>query len=203
MNEVVVLRAEKRERLGTGGARELRKRGMVPAIIYGNEKQPLAVAVEGKEITRHYRKSGFISTVIELEVDKAKYKVLPKDVQLHPITDFVDHVDFVFLNEKIQKMEVPVVFEGKEKSIGVKRGGFFNIIKRRLTVTCPVNAIPKNITVDVTNMQVGQSIKVSQLVLPDGCEPVGKPDMLLASIIGNKGKAEADQEETAAAPASA
>lgn len=197
MNEILELAANIRQDFGTGNARDLRRKGYVPAIVYGAGKEVLAISVEEKEITKHYRKPGFISTVVHLKIGDQSHKVLPKDVALHPITDIVRHVDFVHLEDKIQKMAVPVVYEGKERAVGVKRGGFFNIIKRTVMLICDVNNIPKNITIDVSNMHIGHSLKASSMKLPEGSKFVAKGDFILATIIGRKGT-KADAEEAAA-----
>lgn len=201
MSEVVALSAEVRESLGTGGARALRRTGMVPAVIYGAGKKHLNISVEEKEITKLYRKAGFTSSVIQLEIGEKKHKVLPQAVELHPITDIVRHVDFVYLEGKHQKVKVPLVFEGKEKSLGVKRGGFFNIVRRSLSLLCPVGDIPKNIVIDVNNMYIGQSIKAASIKLPEGCQLLDKAEAVVASITGRGGKEEAT--EAAAATATA
>ncbi|WP_342267872.1 50S ribosomal protein L25/general stress protein Ctc [Candidatus Tisiphia endosymbiont of Empis tessellata] len=194
MSELLELAAEMREKFGTGVARYLRRKGMVPAIVYGAGKEVLAVSIEEKEITKHYRKPGFISTVIQIKVGSKTHKVLPKAVELHPITDIVRHVDFVHLEEKTQRMEVPVVYEGKERALGVKRGGFFNIIKRTITLLCDVNNIPKNINIDVTNMHIGQSLKAKSIKLPEGVQLASKNDFIMATIIGRKGSKLEDEE---------
>ncbi|MFU7501378.1 MAG: 50S ribosomal protein L25/general stress protein Ctc [Candidatus Tisiphia sp.] len=194
MSELLELAAEMREKFGTGVARELRRKGMVPAMVYGAGKEVLAVSIEEKEITKHYRKPSFISTVIQIKVGSKTHKVLPKAVELHPITDIVRHVDFVHLEEKTQRMEVPVVYEGKERALGVKRGGFFNIIKRTITLLCDVNNIPKNINIDVTNMHIGQSLKAKSIKLPEGVQLASKNDFIMATIIGRKGSKSEDEE---------
>jgi large subunit ribosomal protein L25 len=194
MSELLELAAEMREKFGTGVARELRRKGMVPAMVYGAGKEVLAVSIEEKEITKHYRKLGFSSTVIQIKVGSKTHKVLPKAVELHPITDIVRHVDFVHLEEKTQRMEVPVVYEGKERALGVKRGGFFNIIKRTITLLCDVNNIPKNINIDVTNMHIGQSLKAKSIKLPEGVQLASKNDFIMATIIGRKGSKSEDEE---------
>lgn len=196
MSELLELAAEMREKFGTGAARDLRRRGMVPAVVYGANKQPLAVSIEEKEITKHYRKPGFISSIVQIKVGNKTHKVLPKAIELHPITDIVRHVDFVHLEEKTQTMEVPVVYEGKERALGVKRGGFFNIIKRTMTLLCDVNNIPKNINIDVSNMLIGQSLKAKNIKLPEGTQLASKSDFIIATIIGRKGS-KAETEETA------
>lgn len=196
MNEILELEAEPRTEFGTGAARALRRKGRVPAIIYGANKAPISISLEEKEITKHYRKPAFISQLINLIIDKKHYKVLPKAVELHPVTDIVRHVDFVFLGNKIQKIEVPVVYEGKERALGVKRGGYFNIIKRRVTLLCDIENIPRNITVDVTNMPIATSLKSSIIKLPERCSFATKHEFVLATIIGRKGaRAEVEGEQ--------
>lgn len=195
MSEALELEAEMRQEFGTGPSRELRRKGKVPAIIYGKGKDAIAISVEEKEITKHYRKSGFISTVINIKLGTKTHKVLPKAVELHPITDIVRHVDFVYLDKKSQRMEVPIVYDGKERALGVKRGGFFNIIKRTITLVCDVNHIPKHINIDVTNMQIGQSLKAKNIKLPEGVMLASKSNFIIATIIGRKGGAKAEGEE--------
>jgi len=195
---VASLVAKERKDLGTGHARALRRQGMIPATLYGAGNKPVSVTLEEKEVTKLYRKHGFTSTVIEMDLDGKKHKVLPKSVDLHPITDIVHHADFVFLEKKVQKVEVPIVFDGKERAVGVKRGGFFNIIKRRLPLFCDVNNIPLNITIDVTNMVVGSSIRAAKISLPEGCHLISKKDFVVASITGRGSKATEETEASGA-----
>lgn len=199
MSSNVILKGELRENLGTGAARELRKKGMIPVTIYGGNNKPLSVSVEEKEVTKLYRKHGFTSTMIEIEVAGKKHKVVPNSVELHPTKELVRHADFIFLNEKgTQKVLIPLVYEGKEKSLGVKRGGFFNTIKRKITLNCPVNEIPLDIKIDVSKMSVGESITTSNITLPNGCSFASKKEIVLASMTGKRGKssdAEEDKEE--------
>ena len=198
MSEISIIAAEEREQSGTSAARALRRQGKVPALIYGAGKKVLPIAIQEKEITRLYRKPNFISTVIQLEIGGKKHKILPKAVELHPITDIVRHVDFVYLDSKVQRLEVPISFEGKEKSIGIKRGGFFNAVKRTIHLECPADNIPACVVLDVTNIRSGQSLKASDIVLPEGCKLVSKTDFVVASIIGNKG-GKADETDAAKA----
>ena len=208
MSEIVLLNAEERTALGTGPARDMRRRGLVPATVYGSGKKPISIAIAEKTITRLYRHHGFTSTVIELEIGTKKYKVLPKAVALNPITDLVHHVDFIYLDEKVQKVDVPVVFEGRERSLGLKRGGFLNIIFRKVKLLCPVAEIPRDIVIDITHMGVGSSIRGSDLKLPAGCSLAAKNDFIVASITGRGSKDTADEAPkegaaSAAAPAKA
>lgn len=192
-----LLAAKVREELGTGSARALRRQGIVPATVYGKGKDPLSVGIEEKEITKLYRRKHFSSTVLEIEVNGKKHKVLPKAVSLHPITDIVNHADFVFLDDKKQKVDVPIVFEGKERCVGVKRGGFFNIIMRKLPLMCDVNSIPKEIVIDVVSMAVGDSIRSESIKLPEGTALATKKALVIASITGRGSKATEEEASSA------
>lgn len=195
MTETLILAAEMREKVGTGAARALRKKGMVPATIYGAGKDPISISIEEKEITKYYRKPQYISQLIEFEVGKTKYKVLPKAIELNPITEIVRHADFVFLEEKMQKMQVPVVYENKETCIGIKRGGYFNTVKRLLTISCPIDKLPRKIEIDTENMGIGTSIKAKEVILPKGAKLLEDPELVIASIIGKRGKTESLEDD--------
>jgi large subunit ribosomal protein L25 len=199
MREIITLAAELRETLGTGPARALRLQGKVPAIVYGAGKKQLAIAILQNEITKLYRKPGFSTAIIQLEVEGKKHKVLPKAVELHPTTDLVRHVDFIFLSPKEQRIDVPMLFEGKERANGIKKGGFFNIIKRKVSLICPVDSIPERIKIDVTSMGIGSSIRAGRLTLPEGCKLNMPTDTVIASITGRGGKSDANAEEAGAA----
>jgi large subunit ribosomal protein L25 len=139
-----------------------------------------------------------MSQVFQLEIGSKKHKVLPKDIQLNPITDVVSHADFIFLGNKMQKMKVPVVYLNNENSLGVKRGGYFNTVRRFLTILCPVENLPRKIEIDTVNMPIGKSIKAKEAVLPEGAKLLDNPEFVIASIVGKKGKAEAESEEPVA-----
>lgn len=198
MSDYRVLNAQKRTEFGTGASRALRNKGLIPAIIYGNKKEHMHVAIEAKEINKFYQSSRFSTTLIEIHMDGKKYKVLPREVELNPITDLVRHVDFMFIADKgHQKINVPIEYAGKDKAAGVKRGGFFNIISRKIPLNCPVNNIPREVKIDVTKMQVGSSLPASSITLPEGCSIASKKNIILASITGRGRKAAAEEGEEA------
>lgn len=201
MSEALLLNAEAREQKGTGATRALRKRGMVPVTIYGQGKEAISIAIEEKEITKYYRKPQYMTQLFQFEVGGKKYKVLPKAVQLHPITDVVYHADFIFLEKEFQKMEVPIVYVNSQTSSGVKKGGYFNTVKRFLTLLCSVKNLPRKVEIDVTNMAIGTSIKAKQVNLPEGAKLLGDPGMIIASIVGRKGKSDSEAENAPAAGA--
>lgn len=199
MSEVVSLVAELRESVGTGSARELRRNGMVPAVVYGAGREPLSIAVSEKEMTKYYRKPQFISQIFEFEIGEKKHKVLPRDIQLHRTSDLVSHIDFVFLGKTEQRMQVPVVYKNKENCIGVKRGGYFNTVKRTLELVCSVDNLPRKLEIDVMDMLTGSTIKAGDIKLPEGAKMTIDPNFVIASIIGKRGK----QDEEAGAGAAA
>jgi large subunit ribosomal protein L25 len=199
MNEVVTLKAQLRTKSGTGPSRELRRNGMIPAIIYGPNKDPIAISIEENEITKYYKRPLFLSQIFELDIDGKKYKVLPKTAELHLIKEMLTHVDFVFVENQIQKLSVPIVYVNKTTSIGIKRGGYFNTVRRVLNIACPVKSLPRSIEIDVAKVKIGESIKASQAQLPEGATLLDNPNFVIASIIGKKGKGDVDAEEGKAA----
>ncbi|CAM80897.1 50S ribosomal protein L25/general stress protein Ctc [Orientia tsutsugamushi] len=200
MNEMLTLVGQLRSDFGTSSARALRRQGKVPGVIYKKGITPIHVCTLEKEVAKLYRKPFFSSTVIQLQVDDQRFKVLPKAVQLHPVTEFMNHIDFILVeqNGSMQKVKVPISFEGKEKSLGIKRGGYLNIVKRYVDLLCPVDKIPQCIKCDIANVSVGASIKISRLELPEGCNLVkSTTDYVIASVIGKSSKQDKEEEGTA------
>jgi large subunit ribosomal protein L25 len=198
MEDIIKLSAQPRESLGTGAARALRRNNMVPATLYGAGNEPVSVAIQQKEIMKYYQRPQYISQVFEIEVGGKTHKVLPKSIQLHPITDIVSHVDFVFVEKKEQKMAVPIVYLNKENCIGIKRGGYFNRVRRHLNISCPVANLPRKIEMDITNKRIGTTIKAEEFVLPEGATLLDNPKFVIASIIGKKSKDDEPASEAAA-----
>ena len=187
--ETVALKGDVRTSCGTGSARALRRQGMIPAIVYGRGHANMAISVEEKEITKLYRKGGFTARVVELNIDGRVFKVIPKAVALHPVTDLAEHADFIFVaSSGMQKVDVPLSFQGRDRCIGIKRGGFLNVIRRKVALMCPYDMVPSAVTVDISEMRVGDSIKASMLQLPQGCQLVEKRDFAVASMTGKAGK---------------
>ncbi len=203
MSELFTLKAGIRKNVGTGDARALRENGRVPAIIYGPGKEPISIHIEEKDITKRYRQPFFKSSVMHIDIDGAVHKVLAQAVELHPIKEIVRHVDFVFLRDDVQKVNVPTVFAGKERSIGVKRGGVFNTIKRSLPIECSPSNIPESIVINVETMYVGQTIRAGSIKLPEGCKLLCKKEQAIASMLGRGGSKGGEEEAEAAAAAAA
>ncbi|MEO5325744.1 50S ribosomal protein L25/general stress protein Ctc [Mesorhizobium sp. CC13] len=201
MSETYELKAEARELVGKGSAREVRRNGKVPAVIYGDKQPPLAIALSYKDVFYKIHGGGFLTTVATIDVDGKKIKVLPKDYQLDPVRDFPMHVDFLRVGANTEvNVQVPVHFINEEKSPGIKRGGTLNIVRHEVELHCPANAIPEFITVDLDGTDIGDSIHISAVKLPKGAKPViSDRDFTVATIAGTS----ASKSEEGAAEATA
>lgn len=195
--------AEARSATGKGAARALRRAGKIPAIVYGAGMEPLKVALSLHDFKGIYQRAGFLSHLVELDMGKETLRVLPRAVELHPVTDVPEHADFlrVTKDSKVRVM-VRVLFKNKEKSIGLKRGGTLNIVRRELDLICRQDSIPEVIEIDLEQRNIGQSIHISHIALPDGVESaITDRDFTIATIVGRRG--EKDTEDKAAAGAEA
>ena len=197
MSEMNVLYAEKREKLGTGTAREARRNNRVIASIYGKDKTQFFITLPAKEINVLYRKKYFTSTVFHIDIEGTQYKALATEVSLDPLTDMVSNIDFTYVKENNHELHMPVLYDGREKALGVKRGGFFNIIKRKLKVSCKSDNIPKYLVIDVNEMAIGQKLKASDIAFPEGCTLLEKSEQVIATMIGKVSKAEKEAAKTA------
>lgn len=178
------LKASVRDRVGKGAARELRRNGLVPAVIYGDKKAPLSIAVSYKDTFRKIHDGGFLSHIITIDVDGEKHRVIPKDYQLEPVRDFLVHVDFLRVGKNTSLVvEVPVHFENQEKSPGLKKGGVLNIVRHAVEVNVPADSIPEYLVVDLAKAEVGDSIHISAVDLPKGAVPtITDRDFTIATI---------------------
>ncbi len=178
------LKAVVRDRVGKGAARELRRNKQIPAVIYGDKKPPLPVAIDYKEAFLKLHAGGFMSTVSTIDVDGEKVKVIPKDYSLDPVRDSLLHIDFLRVSKGATlSVEVPVHFINEETSPGIKRGGVLNIVRHTIELECPVDAIPENIVVDLGNLELGDGIHISAVTLPEGVKPtITDRDFTIATI---------------------
>lgn len=183
--ETYELKAEARERVGKGSARELRRNGFIPAVIYGDKQAPISIALNTNEVTKRIHAGGFMTTIATIDVDGSKYKVLPKDYQLDPVRDFTMHVDFLRVSGNTQvTVEIPVHFVNDEKSPGLKAGGMLNIVRHEIEVHCPADAIPDAFTIDLTGLKIGDSIHISNVTLPKNVTLViADRDFTIATIV--------------------
>jgi len=184
MSETYELKAEARERVGKGSARELRRNGFIPAVIYGDKQAPLSIALPYKDVTLKIHAGGFMTTIATIDVGGKKIRVLPKDYQLDPVRDFTMHVDFLRVSKNTQVVvEVPVHFLNEEKSPGIKRGGVLNVVRHHVEVHCPADAIPDFFEADLTGLQINDGIHISHITLPEGVTPtITDRDFTIATV---------------------
>lgn len=185
--------AEARDRAGKGVARALRRDKKIPGVIYGDGKAPASISLGEKDITLEYLKGHMFTTLCDLNVGGTKTLALARDVQLHPVTDRVTHVDFLRVSPKTTLVvHVPVHFKNTELCIGIKAGGVLNIVSHDVEMSCIATEIPEEIEVDVTKFEVGDAIKISDAKMPAGATPVVKnKDFTLATIIAPRALVEA------------
>ncbi len=171
MSDQLTIAAEPRERAGKGASRALRREGRVPAVIYGDKKEAIAIHVEERALNKLLGTGHFMNSLVQVEVDGKKTRTLPKDVAFDPVTDRPLHVDFFRLAKgaKVQ-VNIPVVFINEEDSPGLKRGGVMNVVRHELDLMCDADHIPDQIEIDVTGLEIGDSIHISSITLPNGAE---------------------------------
>ncbi len=203
MSETLKLSAEMRERAGKGASRAVRLTGRVPAVIYGNKLAPVTIHVEEKALVKHLHTGHFMNSVVELELGGAVERTLPRDVQFHPVTDRPIHVDFYRLSaDAVIHVMVPVHFIDEDKSVGMKKGAVLNVVRHEVELICPADAIPDQLNVSVAGKDVGDSIHISSVTLPEGVKPVIDRDFTIATLIAPSAlRSETDEAATAEAPA--
>lgn len=201
MADVATLNASVRDRVGKGSARAARREGFVPAVIYGDKKDPLPIQVEKRELDKILAKPGFFSHLIDLKVGKDTHRVLPRDLQQHPVSDFAWHVDFLRVSASSElAVEVPVEFINEDEAPGLKRGGVLNVVRYAVEMNCRADNIPEKLVVDLSGLDIGDSVHISAITLPEGATPtIDDRDFTVATIAAPTVVAEADAEETAAA----
>ena len=196
MAQTLELKATARERSGKGAARKSRRQGLIPAVIYGDGKAPEVIDVPSAELVKYYGKGHFLTTLVNLDVSGRKTQVIPRDVQVDPVRDFVIHVDFlrVSANSTI-RVGIPVAFRNHDKSPGLKRGGVLNVVRHEVELYCRADGIPETIEVDLEGLDIGASVHISHIKLPPNTRPVIQDrDFTVATIAG------AQAEEVEAAP---
>jgi large subunit ribosomal protein L25 len=202
MSDTLTLPAETRERAGKGASRALRREGRVPAVVYGGKEEPLSIHIEEKELRRQLGTGHFFNSVVDVEVGGKKLRTLPKDVAFHPVSDRPLHVDFLRVSKDTQiHVNVPVAFENEEGSPGLKKGGVLNVVRHELELVCTSDTIPENVTIDVTGLEIGDSIHISHVKLPNGVESgITDRDFTIATIVAPSAlRSEEGDNETAPA----
>jgi large subunit ribosomal protein L25 len=210
MSEQLQLSAETRERAGKGASRAMRREGRVPAVIYGQKQDPIAIHVEEKALVKALSSGHFMNSVVMIDAGGGAIRTLPKDVQFHPVSDRPLHVDFFRIGEhSTVTVNVPIRFVGEENSRGLKRGGVLNTVRHELELVCDAAEIPEEIEVDLAGLDIGDSLHFSAITLPKGTEStITDRDFTIATIVAPSGlKMEAEdaaaeaEAEAEAAPA--
>lgn len=185
MSDQLVLSAETRERGGKGASRELRRNGRVPAVVYGGKEEPLMIHVEEKLLMKQLMTGHFMNSVVMIDVGGKKVRTLPKDVSFHPVKDRPIHADFLRISKDAKvAVSVPVHFFNEELAPGLKRGGVLNVVRHELELICDSDKLPDDIQIDVTGYDVGDSIHISSITLPDGSESaITDRDFTIATIV--------------------
>jgi large subunit ribosomal protein L25 len=185
MSEQLTLPAEARERAGKGASRALRRDGRVPAVIYGDKKEPVAVHLEEKLLVKVMSNGHFMNTVVMVDIGGKANRTLPKDVQFHPVTSRPIHVDFLRIGEHSQlTVAIPVRFEDEEESPGIKRGGVLNVVRHELELVCDASSIPDEIHISLAGLDIGDSIHISSVNLPEGTKSaIDDRDFTVATIV--------------------
>jgi len=192
------LEVDVRSRTGKGGAREARRQGFVPGILYGGKLGPVAINLKRNEVDKAINSGAFLSHMITITHKGKPQTVIPQDVQYHPVTDQPLHIDLYRVEEDQEiKVDVAVHFVGEEKSPGLKKGGTLNVVRHTVELLVPAGAIPDFLEADVSTLQIGDNVKISDIKLPENAQPtITDRDFTIATIAGRGGKVETTEEET-------
>jgi large subunit ribosomal protein L25 len=205
-SEIIALKATARPRAGKGAARQARREGNVPAVIYGDKQTPETIAIEYNELWKQILRGHFTASVFDIDIaNKGKIRVIPRDVQVDPVKDIPIHVDFLRVGKDgIIRVAVPVKFVNEALSPGLKRGGILNIVRHEVEVFCPYDRIPPSFEINLEGLEIGKSIHISSVDLPEGVRPViANRDFTIATIAGVRKEEEATTEAAPAAAAAA
>jgi large subunit ribosomal protein L25 len=202
MSDVKELKAVARDRAGKGAARAVRRQGQVPAVIYGGGEAAQPIAVDFNQARQLIFAGHFLTTVFDIDVDGRRTRAIPRDYQLDPVKDFPVHIDFLRLAEgQAIRVTVPVHVVGAETSPGVKRGGTVQIVGHSVELMVPSDRIPDYVEASVAELDIGSSIHLSDIALPEGAKRIGNEDVTLVTVVAPSGMKE--EAEAAAAPAEA
>lgn len=184
MSAVKQITAVARDRVGKGAARDQRRNGRTPAVIYGGGMPPKAIALDYNETKRLIYAGHFLTTIFEISVDGEVIRAIPRDYQLDPVRDFPVHVDFLRLAEgQTIKVEVPVHLVGQESSPGVKLGGTLQIVEHSLELMAPADSIPEAIEVSVATLEIGETIHLADIQLPAGVTAVSRENLTVVTLV--------------------
>ncbi|MEE2689453.1 MAG: 50S ribosomal protein L25/general stress protein Ctc [Pseudomonadota bacterium] len=173
-----------RDRSGKGAARAERRAGRVPAVIYGGKAAPVMISVEPRDLQREMSAGNLFSTVYNFDVGGNNERVLPREVQYHPVTDRAQHIDFLRVTADTKlAVEVPCHFINEEECPGLRRGGVLNVVRHAIEFVCRVDDIPNEIEIDLSGLEIGEGVHISMVALPSGINPTIKDrDFTIATI---------------------
>lgn len=202
MSQDIVFNVEVRERIGKGGAREARRQGFVPGVLYGGGEDPVALNLKQNEVVKAINTGQFLSSTATLVHDGKKQLVIPQAIQMHPVTDQPQHVDlFRVKKDQIITVEVVVNFLNEETSPGLKKGGALNVVRHAVELNVRADSIPDSLDADLAGLDIGDNVKISDITLPDGAEPtITDRDFTIASIVGRGIAADLEEGEEDEAP---
>ena len=197
MGQATLLAGELRQVTSKGAARATRRAGRVPAVIYGNKEASVLISIDPLDLLQQLRGPGFFARVYEIEIGGKKHRVLARDLQVDPVTDRPIHVDFMRFSEATRlNIDVQVVFENHEESPGLKRGGVLNVVRHTVEMRCKPDSIPESITVDLTGLDIGDSVHISAIEVPEDVElAVADRDFTVATIAAPTILVEVEEEE--------
>ena len=200
MSDQLTLPAEARDRAGKGASRALRRDGRVPAVVYGEKKEPLSIHVEEKLLSKMMSTGHFMNSVVMIDFEGKPHRTLPKAVDFHPVTSRPIYVDFLRIGEHTKvHVAVPMRFDNEEASPGLKRGGVLNVVIHELELVCDAAHIPNEIHVSLEGLEIGDSIHIGAVKLPEGVTPANtEEDFTVATIVAPSAM-KAEEEETAPA----
>lgn len=196
----IVLSVEVRERTGKGSARQTRRDGRVPGVLYGGELGPVAISLKDNELRKAINSGQFLANMITIAHKGETQTVFARDVQFDPVMDFPVHVDFQRVEEdSMIALEVPVSFLNEDKAPGIKRGGVLNVVRHAIEVNCPAGSIPEAIEVDVSGLDIGDAVHISAVTLPENVTPtITDRDFTIVTLQGSRAVIEEAEEAEAA-----
>ena len=205
MANVGALNVQERDRAGKGAARAARREGLVPGVIYGDNKEPTLISMKPRDLFVEMHKPGFAMKVFEISVGNETQKAMAQDVQMHPVRDTPVHVDFRRIGKNtVVNVAIPVQFSNEEESPGIKAGGVINMVRHEIEVRARPDALPESFEIDLTGLEIGDSVHISAITMPEGVTPTitGRDFTIITLAAPTVATAAEDEEEAAAAAAS-
>ena len=197
MADRIQLNVDVRERTGKGGAREARRNGLVPGVLYGGGDDPVAITLKKNEVIKAINTGQFLSSTVDLIHKGEKQLVIPQAVQMHPVSDQPQHVDlFRVKADQIIQVEVAVNFIGEDDCPGIRKGGNLNVVRFAVELNVKAGNIPESLTADIAGLEIGDNVKISDITLPDGASPtITDRDFTIATIAGRAAEVETEAPE--------